>query len=251
MSLSIPEGSGTTKVRSVIEKVNRSIFGNLYSNFEYEICYSVLQSDKGDDTERIENDDIFSFSVDTKSDIVKTIKSRYKHFEGDPIKGASGFSLTEYSSDFVTNITGINKEKDYDLYLFEEANAEMITQRLSLIYSLSQSIVKITTDLRLATKSVNDKMWINIDRLYKRFGQASSQKIGLITSVAIDGNSTDVEFSDLGNIFNRVASIADDSTAEFTSADEREKALAGFIVDNTKHLPDTSSDIEANTNLIG
>jgi hypothetical protein len=252
LSYSIPFNSTSfVKIRDAITDINKSVFGNLYNNFAYEICYSVLQSDKGSDLDRLENDDVFSFSVNTKSDIVKTIKSKYRHFEVDAVKGESGSSFSTYDSNFVSYITGIVKEKEYDLYLYEQADAEMITQRLSLIYSLSQSIVKITTDLRLASKSVNDKMWINLDRLYKRFGQASSQKIGIITSVAVDDNGSDVQFSDLGNVFNRVASISEDTTAAFTSASDREKMLAGFIVDSTKFLPNTASDIEADTNLIG
>lgn len=252
LSYSIPYNSTSfVKIRDAITDINKSIFGNLYNNFSYEICYSVLQPDKGSDLNVIENDDVFSFSVATKSDILKTIKSKYNHFEADSINGQTGSSFTSFNSDFVSYVTGLVKEREYDLYLYATSSAEMITQRLSLIYSLAQSIVKVSTDLRLATKSVNDKMWINLDRLYKRFGQASSQKIGIITSVGVDDNGCEVQFSDLGNAFNRVASIADNSTAVFTSATDREKMLAGFIVDSTKHLPDTSSDVEANTNLIG
>jgi len=252
LGYSIPlSGNNSVVIRDAINDINKSVFGNIYSNSSFEICYSILEADKTDDLNRIETDDIFNFSVQSKSDITKTVNCKYKHQQVEPNSNKESYSLASFDSTFVDNLTGIQKEKDFDIYLYEDSEASLVAQRLSLIYSLSQSLVKVTSDLRFASKSINDKMWINIDRLYKRFGQQSSQKIGIITKVAIGNNQVDLSFSDLGNIFNRVANIADNATAQFSSATDREKMLAGFIVDSTKHLPDTSSDVEANTNLIG
>jgi len=251
ISYSIPfDSTSFVKIRDAINAINKSVFGNLYSSSEYLPSYSIFEANKGDDTQRLETDDIYSFSVDSKSEIINTVRANYRHFETDST-GESGSTSISIESDFVNNLTGIQKEEEFDIYLYDDTNADTIARRFGFIYSLSQSVVSVQSDLRLSIKSLNDKMWINLDRLYKRFGQQSSQKIGIITKKTIDEDGVDVSFSDLGNILNRVCSIADSSTAEFTSATEREKMLAGFIVDDSIHLPDTSSDIETSTNLIG
>ncbi len=141
-----------------------------------------------------------------------------------------------------------------DVYLFEQRAAETISQRYALLNSLAQSIIRIKAKLDLTTKNINDKLFIGLDRLYKRFGVPNSQKkIGIISRISRRGDSTEVDFSDLGNIFNRVGTVTPNTASDFTTASDTEKILNGYIVDNNTELPDSnpSNDDEWHTNLIG
>ena len=90
--------------------------------------------------------------------------------------------------------------------------------------------------------------------MFFRFGATNSRKkIGIITKIIKRGAKTSVDFTDLSNIFNRVATIAPDSALDFTNADDQRRMLDGYIVDDITELPETgaSDDKEWGINLIG
>jgi len=127
-------------------------------------------------------------------------------------------------------------------------------QRYALFFSLSQALVQIKTKLNLTLKNLGDKIFISLDRLFFRFGATSARKkIGIITKIVKSGANTDVVFTDLANIFNRVGTIADDTSLDFTSADDSEKIKNGYIVDDGSELPDSAAttDDEWGSNIIG
>jgi len=72
-----------------------------------------------------------------------------------------------------------------------------------------------------------------------------------INKITTDGTNSTVEFNDLSNIFNRVMSIAPDAALDFTSALDTEKILNAYVCDDSLEVPDTSSDAELGSNIIG
>lgn len=239
--------------RNVITKINKSMFGSLYTSTSFEVCFSVLSSDKPSTLESISDHDLNSpmEPVTTRNNIVNKTISHYRHFEVDRFSGESGFKKYEFESDFVNRTSGIDKTDIIDLYLYDDISSQIITQRYQLFNSLSQSIVRVKAPLAFIENSLNDKFWINFRRMYKRFGQDARQKIGIISKITKSYNGVSLEFSDLGNWFARVANITTDNSLDFANAGDSEKMVNGYIVDNDNELPDTTSSESSNCNLIG
>ncbi len=100
-------------------------------------------------------------------------------------------------------------------------------------------------------KSVGTLLTLNLDRLFARFGQGDKRRIGIITGIKRSQYDTELVLSDLGNVFNRVPSIAANTTPNYSTASDDDKLLYGFIVDNNTRTPDTNSEAGLGNNLIG
>lgn len=253
LSLAIPENlrERTPTIRDTINRINQSVFGSLYNNTDFELSYSVLDSEKPTTLEEIRDDDLIkSPTIISKNDAVSKVVANYSHFI-DRFTGESTSEIYEFTNDFVNTYIGNTQEKIIDLYLFNAQDAETIAQRYALYNSLSQSIVKVDSKLKFFLSSLNDKVLLNLDRLYKRFGNQDRRKIGIISKIIKDSGNVSLEISDLGNVFNRVMSIAPDTANEFTSASDDEKIKDGYIVDDDTELPDSSSDKELLSQIIG
>jgi hypothetical protein len=256
MALKIPVsfGADSPSLRDIVGLVNKSVFGSLYVKSDWSLAYSILNAERPNDLDEINDDDIDDWSVSTKTEIVRKVIGKYNHFDADKFTGEPGNAVYEYENDFVDKLIGSRETLVQDIYLYEERASETITQRYALLNSLTQSIVKIKAKLELTVKNINDKLFLGLDRLYKRFGVADSQrKIGIISRISRKSDGTDVQLTDLGNIFKRVLTVSPDDGNDFTSASDKEKIFNGYIVDNDTELPDSSptTDDEWQTNLIG
>lgn len=257
MSLKLPVSFDgfTPKIRDIINIVNKSVFGSLISKSDFSIAYNVLNVEKPNDVLEIKNDDLVADPVyrgDSK--IYKNINGNFNHFDGDVFTLESGSTPIEYSSEFVDKLLGTDDSLAVDVYLSEENAAETIVQRYALFYSQVQSNISLSAKLNLTLKNIGDKLLLNLDRMFFRFGAASSRlKMGVITKISKSGTNTDVIVSDLSNIFSRVGTIADDSSDDFTNATDSQKILNGYIVDDNTELPDNAanSDDEWGDNRIG
>ena len=253
ISMVLPEAPGRRSpiIRDVITKINESVFGSLVNDTNWNLVYNVLDTERPTDLTPIEDDDIIGdFSVKSSNKIVRQINASYSPFV-DIFTNEDTFKVINYENTFVDSYIGTLEEKDVTLYLFNESDAQEITERYALYNSLTQSVVSIKTKLNLALKNLNDKLYLKFDRLYKRFAGGDNLKIGIITKIQKSGEGTAVEMADLSNVFNRVFSVADDSSADFTSAENSEKIINSYIVDDDLHIPDTSDETQFGSNLIG
>lgn len=238
--------------RDIITDINKSCFGSLYTDTNFEVCFSILDSEKPESINSIQSDDTLSFpKVDCKSMIYNKTIVNYRHYESDRFSGEDGFKRYEYQSDYITNIDGTEKENIIDIYLYDDNASQIMCQRYQLFYSLPQSVVSLGLNLEHIDFNLNDKIWLNLRRMYKRYGQIDNQKIGIISGVKKYYNKIDVEVSDLGNWFARVANIATDTSNDFTAAQTSEKIVNGYIVDNDLEIPDVNSEESVDCNLIG
>jgi len=253
MSMLIPErvGDDIPTIKDVISDINQTVFGSLVTNTEFEAVYNILTAEKPEDLEVIKQHDIIGEpTVKSRNEIVRKVNLKYRPFV-DRFTGKSSFQTYEYTNDFVDDYIGSRQEKDLTVFLYSVLDAVVMAQRVALYRSLSQSIVSVKAKLNLSDKNLNDKLSISLDRIYKRFSGRDRKKIGIINKITTDGTNSTVEFNDLSNIFNRVMSIAPDAALDFTSALDTEKILNAYVCDDSLEVPDTSSDAELGSNIIG
>lgn len=252
LSLPIPlnEGDSSPLIRDVITLINESVFGSLYGNSSFSISYGVLNSVKPPDNSVIKDDDILSFDSSSTQRIINSIKINYRPFI-DIFSGNEAFESYTKTSDFVNNLIGIKNSREETVYLYEEDKAEIMGQRILFFNSMSATTVTVKAKMNFASTSVNDKIFLSLDRLYKRYGGADKRKIGVVTGVKKNGFDTEVTFTDLGNVYNRVPSIAPNGTVDYSGQIADDLIRWGYIVDNEVLTPDASSEVGRGNNLIG
>lgn len=253
LSFAIPEspGGSVPKIRDAISTINDSVFGSLVNDNDFNVVYQILTPEKPEDLEVIQDDDIVSGpTTNSNNNIVRKITAQYRPFV-DRFKSEDTFLEYEFTNDFVDKFVGATETLEKTLYLFDTNAAETIAERYALYNSLSQANVTVTTKLNLMLKNLNDKIYLNMDRLYKRFGNRDNRKIGILNSIQKDGADVRATFIDLGNVFNRVMSIAPDAANDFTGASDDEKIRNGYIVDNDLEIPDVTDDKNIFTQIIG
>lgn len=243
-------GGGVVEIRTVLSDINQSVFGSLYTNSNFLLDYSILNSSRPETLEALKDDDILSFSVETKNQIASSIKLSYRPFT-DAFTGEDTFEQITEASSFIQQTSEIEKQDEQITYLFEDDKAKIVAQRYLLFRSLPNSRVKVSAKLNLSNRSLNDKIYLELDRLYNRFGGRDRRKVGIISSIEKDGFLTNVEFNDLGGAFNRVGCIAPNAQSVHSLASRDDIARAAFIVDNTTETPSASSETDLGLNLIG
>lgn len=252
LSLPIPTslGESSPDIKSVITKINESVFGSLYGDTSSAISYSILNSKKPEDPVTLKDDDIISFEVSSTQRIINSITVNYRPFT-DIYSGSDTFETYTQEGEFVNRLIGINNTDEKTLYLYEEDKAKIIAQRMLFFRSLSSCKVLVKAKLNLSLVCVNDKIFLDLDRLYKRYGGRDRKKVGVVTGVKKNGSDVEVEFTDLGNIYNRTPSIAPNDASDYPSATGEERVKWGYILDNDTLTPDVLSENELGNNLIG
>jgi hypothetical protein len=252
LSMVIPEtlGSESPLIRDVITKINESVFGSLYGDSSQNISYSILNATKPELSDIIRDDDILSFSIQASQKIANKVIVNYRPFT-DVNSEEDTFLVEEFESDFVDELIGIKNTIEKTLYIYETDKAKIISQRLALFNSLSSANIKIKSKLNLAQVVVNDKIFLSLDRLYKRYGGRDRRKLGTVTGVKRDGYGCEITVSDLSNVYNRVLSIAPNSTLDYSLSSEDNKLLWAYIVDNQTETADPNSETGLGANIIG
>ena len=243
LSLALPEDAGGEEVliRDAVTKINDSVFGSLYGDATQNICYSILNTRRPASIQPLKDDDILGWSSESSNEIVNQIVARYGHFI-DTVKEEPAANYITYSNEFVDKYSKIKRTKEIDVWLYNESEAETIAQRIAFYNSLSQLKVVIKGKALFFNYSVNDRIYISLDRLYKRYGSGSRLKIGIVSSKKVGLYDSEIVLNDIGNIFNRVPVIAPNSTQSFDLASEDDKVKYGFILDDDLLIPGSSED---------
>ena len=252
LSAAYPEsiGGSLPEIKQIISSINESVFGSLFLNDDFQYSYQILNADRPLDLEEIRDDDIISFQVNTRNNISSIAEVNFRKFTN--LADGANTSLTyRTESQFTQNSSQNFETVSRDLLLYKESDAQLMAQRLLFFRSLSQTLVTITSGLNLALKSLNDRVFINLSRIFKRFGSTDRRRIGIINAIYKDGYGTKAVFNDLGNIFNRVGVIAPNTQANYSASDESDIVRWAYVVDNQMEVPDASSEKELGNNLIG
>lgn len=243
LSMVIPDslGSKHPSIRDEITKINESVFGSLYGNTVQEVCYSIVNTRRPATIQPIKDDDIITWSSESANEIVNKVTAVYGHFT-DTVAASPAANYYTFDNEFVNKYTKIKREIERNIYLYDASNAETIAQRIAFYGSLSQLKVTLKSKAIFFNYSVNDRLYIDLDRLYKRYGSGSRLKIGIVSSVKKSSYDSEIVLNDLGNIFNRCPSIAPSSTMAFASASDDDKVKFGFILDDDTLIPGSSED---------
>ena len=230
-------GGPIREMKKVIKDINNSVLGSLHTDSNLDIVFNVIDTKKPELTQMLEDDDIINWGIKSTNKIIRKITTKYRQFV-DRFTGENTTDKYEYVTPLVDLLINTKKERDEMLYLFKENEAQEMAQRIAFYNSLSTATVTVNSKLNLSLKSLNDKVWINLDRLYGRFGSSVNMKIGIINKISFDGRKTKVEFNDLGNLFNRSLNIAPDDAVNYSTASETDKLYNGHVVSDDELLPD-------------
>ena len=237
ISMAIPEDF-TSKtpptVKSIADKINKSTNSSLTLDNDLLIKFKTLNVFTDEDLPVIRDSDVINWKV--KSTNGKTFRrtfSRYRFTDVDLSTLESGNKAFDFESQFVERYIGTNKVEDLDLYLYEERDAEIATHRFTYYNRLGVATLTLTTDLRLEDIEIGEVVITDFQRMYKRFGdEAVRKKVMLVIGKTLTGQRTELILSDLGNTFNTSSYITPNTAPEWTSANEDEKLIYGYITDN-------------------
>jgi len=251
VSVAIPEQAGENKPKTVdvISSINDSVFGSLYFDSDLNVAYGVLNANRDEDIETLTDTDIISFSSNTITKLAKNTRLGYSPFT-DVFTGERSLKYVEVQSEIIANNIENNETDEREALIYNDSDALIIAQRASLLRSSAVNTVSIKAKALFFTKSVNDKIRVSFDRLFKRFCGNTRIKSGLISSVKKGQFDSEITFTDLG-VFNRVQSVAPNTTSDFSLASQEEKEAWGYICDNTSLTPDASSEENLGSYLIG
>lgn len=252
VSLAIPfsPSSTLTSGKTVIDAINKSIFGALTLNNNLDLRYKILLVESDEALVELNDSDIIDFKI--KASNGKTYRNsiiQYRHQDVIRESLESGFLTTTHESDFVNKMIGTNDSNTVDVYLYETTSAKIMSHRDVYYNQLSRSTITIKSDLRLENLVIGQSVVLNFQRLYKRYGDsATRKKIAYIVGKKVSGESITFILSDLGNTFNQSCIIAPNTLVDYASATTDEKLKYGFITDSNGIV--NNDEDTANTNLI-
>ena len=254
LSMAIPYsvGGDMPEGKKIIGDINKSVFGALISNNEFLPKLNILSPDRPLNVTPIKDDDILTFNIQSKSDTYRTVTVKYRHKDLGPYTLNKSNSVYSYTSEFTDNLIDNDNDKEIDIYLYFEDDSNVIAQRYAFFHSLSQSILNITCgNVELDDYLISDKVLLYAKKMYNRFGSNDDYgKVVIVSATKKNGENVQLTTTDLGNWFNRVGAIASNDALDYDQANNSEKILNGYIVDNSTSLADNTED-SSNTNLIG
>jgi len=243
-------GSDAPVIRDVITDINKSVFGAVYQDENFDFTFSVLQSEKDEDLEEITEDEVLSYTITTKPQIVNKVLVKYQHFT-DRFSTEDTFKLAEWQNAFVDELSGIQNTLEVDAYLYRDSDASVYSQRLGFLRAVTNSIIQVKGKLSLKRFTLGDRALLNFDRLYVRYGSNSRLKAGVCYLISQDEGNVTLGFNDFNGMFTRVPSIAPNTAPDYSGATQSEIAKFGYILNNNTETPDGTTNAELGSNLIG
>lgn len=218
--------------RDVINKINKSVFGSLIQTTDFKLAYHILEPNKSTTALRLDESDILggpSFES-TSEKVIKTSIVKYRQIEYDYLVKKKSYRTQQKTSDIATHVAKSAREKTFETYLVEEADAERMACRWAFILEHGAGRATIRTKLQAMQVEVGSIVEISHRKFFERIGLTLSARLFLVEAVKKTGSEVQLELVDLSNAFARVASI-NTLTNTFETATEREKLYGGFITD--------------------
>ena len=251
LAFAIPENfdsDKTTTYKEVINKVNKSVFGLLLQDSNFEFNYEPLRPVITPNYRLFTESDILNIKVkSTNKNMIKKSFVRFNRKEFDSVVKDELIETVENTSDIATYMLGTNNTKTYESYLINEQDAQRLSKRWLFLLESSTSQVTFTTKMQAADLNVNDIICIHHRKMYKRFSGSSSRKYLAIESIKKSGDEVKISAVDLSNAFNRIALITDTNNS-YSDSNEDTRVLAGYITDQYGIIDNDPETF--NTNLI-
>jgi hypothetical protein len=224
--------SDTPTYRDMINEVNKSVFGTLIQNNEFQLTYYMIQPRKITSAKRFDESDLLTIKYDsTAVNMVKTAIVEWGQREYDYLTGSSSLKTSQKTSDVSTYLVGTTLTQTFTSRLVTQADAELIAARWAFILESSAGKITITTKLQAIDLGVGDVIQISHRKIFERYGSNTLTRLFLVQSVKKDGASVEIEAVDLSNAFNRVAAW-NSYTADRSSASDTELLFGGYWTDD-------------------
>lgn len=252
ISYAIPETNlnEAPVIRDVITNINKSVFGALYQDTNFKFTFSVLQADKADDMDILREDDVVSYSGGAKPNIANKVRILYQPFI-DVFNESPANKIIEFDNYFVNSLSGIKNTKDQTVYLYRDQDAQDYAERLAFLSSVTNQVLTVKGKLNLSKYGLGEKVLLDLDRIYKRYGSEDNLKIAIIYGVQSDDLQATIMINDFNGMFTRVPAIAPDDADDYSLAESEDIAKFGFIVDDDTETPDGLTNSSLGNNLIG
>lgn len=252
ISYAIPESPAGSfpVIRDVITNINKSVFGALYQDGTFNFAFSVLQSDKSEDVEEVKEDDVLSYSATSKQQIMNLVRVLYRP-QMDLQTREATTAVYEFANEFVDKLSGIKNTLEQKIFLYRDEDAETYAERLAFLRSLTNTNIVVKGKINLVRFGLGEKIILNLDRMFSRYGNGSTKRVGIIYGVSSDDANATISLNDFNAMFTRVPAIAPDDAVDFSSADDSDIARWGYVVDNDTETPDGTTNASLGNNLIG
>ncbi len=251
ISFKIPESPGTsiTKVKDAVDKLCKSVNASITLDNELQIKFKTLQVEAANPT-ILQDSDLSRWAIRAfNGDAARNIVIRYRHQDVDRASLEEVKLASTYESPFVKNYIGTNKTEEKEVYLYETRSADIMAHRQAYLQQLSTSIIELESDLRLENIEIGDTVQLDLNRLYVRFGDpTSNKKLCIVIGKTVDGERITLEVSDLANSFSTAAIITPNDAPDWNASDEDDRLLYGYITDSRGIIEDDENTY--NINLI-
>lgn len=235
LGLVIPKKFGdkkADKLRDVINEINKSDFGSLVQNEDFELEYQTLSPDKPSTLTRFSESDALAFAIESDSNnIVKTSRVNYAFREVDPVSRESLNLQEEKTSQTAQYLAQATKEFLINTLLIDQNDARIYANRWAFLFEVASSVVKLGTKLQGSRLQVGDKVELSHEKMYERVGSTDKRKIAAVSRAKRSLSDSSIELDDLSNAFSRCAVITDNDAVEYVDATEIEHGMNGYICD--------------------
>lgn len=233
LSVALPRlasDKSTPIFRSVINQVNRSVFGILLQDNNFKLTFQTLRP-RAHIPARLDQSDLLDFQVrSTNKNMIRTAVAQYGWREFDlQARGSLELSVSS-TSQVAEYILKTGKQRVFPSLLRRREDAARLAGRWSFLLSHSTNQVSLKTKLQAIDLQINDIIAISHPKLFERYGGKINAKVVLIERIKKSGSEVLIEATDLSNAFNRVAIITS-THLSWSDASDEIRMTAGFITD--------------------
>jgi len=222
----------TKKARDYINKINESVFGSLFQTNEFKLWYKIIDPSRADDFIKFIEADVLKMVITSDSSkIVKNVVIEYLNKEFDSTSLDKSFNVKTATSETGEYLARTDNEFRLSTVLLEEADATIYAQRWAFLREYASAIVKMDSSLKAARMQIHDRIKLVHEKLYHRLSATDGVKLAGVSKITRDGSTSSLEIDDLGNAYNRCATITENSANPWSTATDEQKLLNGYITD--------------------
>jgi hypothetical protein len=222
------------KLKDLLNELNKSIFGSVIQNSNFQLVYKVLRPVRESGMTRFNEADILRFTVKSLSDkISATVRVRYLNKEYDHVSQDEIFSQYVATSKIGQYLAKTSNETLVETLLVNEGEAIRAGNRWAFLVGAASTVLILQTKMQGSLLNVTDRLIVDHEKLYERVGTDSTKmKIGAIQSARKSFNDCQIEIEDLSNAFSRCGIITSNGQPNYANAGNEERFFGSYITDN-------------------
>lgn len=252
MSLVIPTTYNATTlpiIRDVITIINKSLFGALVMNADFQLEYAILSPERAVSTiTKFVEHDVLTLGVDsTSANIIWQARTKSANVEHDPASGKATFVTTLAQNLYGQFVAKSDKEIEVLTCLVNSDDGQLLANRYAFLMELGSSQIKIDTKLRASRMKVTDKVEVLHQKMFYRIGALSTRRVGEVQLHRKSVLGSRIELEDLTNAMVRCGLITGNSAPNYAASSDTDKLYSGYITDQYGLIANAA--LTYNTNL--